>query len=163
MLAMGDALAVVLYEKKGFSREDFAATHPGGQIGRRLLLKLEDIMKTGEDIPTVHPDADFRSVLLQMSGKRLGATLVVDGSQLLGIVTDGDLRRLFERHGDVGVLTASAMMTPAPMTAPPEMLGSAALMLLEQNKRTQLPVTDPEGNVLGIVHLHDLIEMGLKS
>lgn len=163
MLALGDALAVVLYERKGFTAEDFAATHPGGNIGRRLLLRLEDMMKAGEDIPVVAPEEDFNGVIVEMSRKRLGATLVAgpDG-KLLGIITDGDLRRLLGRRSDIYQLTAEGMMTPNPMTVPADMLGSAGLALLEENKRTQLPVVDGEGRILGIVHIHDLIEAGLK-
>ncbi len=163
MLALGDALAVTLYREKGFSREDFATTHPAGAIGRRLLLTLRDLMKSGEDVPIVGPGESFHHVLLEMSRKRLGATLVVDGERLVGIVTDGDLRRLFERQPDAAALVASQMMTPDPMTASADMLGSAALVLLERNKRTQLPVVSDDGRVLGIVHLHDLVEMGLRQ
>jgi arabinose-5-phosphate isomerase len=166
MLAMGDALAVALYEKKGFTRDDFAATHPGGSIGRRLLLKLEDLMKRDDAIPQVPPDASFRDVILEISQKRLGATLVTKGTKLLGIVTDGDLRRLLQRESsgsDLSTLTAFDMMTPDPMTGPPEMLGSAALVLLEEKKRMHLPVVDARGRLRGIVHMHDLIEAGLKS
>lgn len=164
MLALGDALAVVLYERKGFTEEDFAATHPGGSIGRRLLLRLEDLMKSGEDIPIVLPDEDFNGVIVEMSRKRLGATLVANqDGKLAGIITDGDLRRLLERRTDIYQLTAQAMMTPSPMAASTDMLGSAGLALLEKNKRTQLPVVDGSGVILGIIHIHDLIEAGLKS
>lgn len=163
MLALGDALAVVLYERKGFTRENFAATHPGGTIGRRLLLKLEDLMKQGDAIPQILPDARFDEVVVEISRKRLGATLVAKGRKLLGIITDGDLRRLLERKADIYAMRASEMMTPGPMTASPAMLGSSALMMLEEHKRTHLPVVDGRGRLLGIVHLHDLIEAGLKS
>ncbi len=163
MLALGDALAVVLYERKGFTRENFAETHPGGTIGRRLLLKLEDIMKAGEAIPQVSRRAPFEEVVLEISRKRLGATLVTGRKKLLGIITDGDLRRLLEKRADIYAMTASEMMTPDPMAVPPEMLGSTALLLLEEHKRTQLPVVDARGRLLGVVHLHDLIEAGLKS
>ncbi|MBS1911044.1 MAG: KpsF/GutQ family sugar-phosphate isomerase [Bacteroidetes bacterium] len=162
MLALGDALAVVLYERKGFTREDFAASHPGGTIGRRLLLKLEDIMKVDDAMPTVPASAPFEEVVMEISRKRLGAALVTRGERLLGIVTDGDLRRLLERKADIYTMNAGQMMTASPMTAPPEMLGSAALVLLEENKRTQLPVVSRRGRLLGVVHLHDLIEAGLK-
>ncbi|MEP7219212.1 MAG: KpsF/GutQ family sugar-phosphate isomerase [Bacteroidota bacterium] len=163
MLALGDALAVVLYELKGFTRADFAATHPGGVIGRRLLLKLEDIMKRDEKVPVVAPGAPFEGVVMEISRKRLGATFVVDGGLLRGIITDGDLRRLLELKADIYTMNASEMMTPDPMSAPPDMLGSAALVMLEEHKRMQLPVVDGAGRLLGVVHLHDLIEAGLKS
>ena len=155
--------AMRLYERKGFTRENFAATHPGGTIGRRLLLKLEDIMKSADAIPQVPPRAPFGEVVTEMSRKRMGAVLVTERRKLLGIVTDGDLRRLLERRADIYAMNAREMMTADPMTASPEMLGSAALVLLEEHKRTQLPVVDPRGRLLGVVHLHDLIEAGLKS
>jgi arabinose-5-phosphate isomerase len=163
MLALGDALAVVLYELKGFTRADFAATHPGGVIGRRLLLKLEDIMKRDEKVPVVAPGAPFEGVVMEISRKRLGATFVVDGGRLRGIITDGDLRRLLELKADIYAMNASEMMTPDPMSAPPDMLGSVALVMLEERKRMQLPVVDGAGGLLGVVHLHDLIEAGLKA
>lgn len=163
MLALGDALAVVLYEEKGFTREGFAATHPGGTIGRRLLLRLEDIMKRGDAIPAVPESAPFEQVVMEIGSKRLGAVLVTRKSKLLGIITDGDLRRLLERRADIYAMRASEMMTPGPMTASGDLLGSAALVMLEEHKRMQLPIVDGRGRVLGIVHLHDLIEAGLKS
>jgi arabinose-5-phosphate isomerase len=163
MLAMGDALAVALYERKGFTREDFAITHPGGTLGRQLLVKLEDIMKHDDEMPTVSRTARFEDVVVEISRKRLGATLVVEKKKLVGIITDGDLRRLLERKVDIYAMTAAEMMVTSPMTAPPDMLGATALVLLEDKKRTQLPVVDARGRVLGIVHLHDLIEAGLKS
>jgi arabinose-5-phosphate isomerase len=163
MLAMGDALAVVLYERKGFTRENFAATHPGGAIGRRLLVKLEDIMKRDDAIPSVPLDADFNDVVMEISRKRLGATLVLRGGRLVGIITDGDLRRLLERKADIYSMNAAEMMTRDPMTASHDMLGSSALVLLEEKKRTQLPVVDSRMRPVGIVHLHDLIEAGLKG
>lgn len=164
MLALGDALAVVLYERKGFTAEDFAATHPGGSIGRRLLLRAEDMMKTGDEIPLVRPEDDFNAVIMEMSRKRLGASLVVDlEERLAGIITDGDLRRLLERRAEIYELTAADMMTPDPMTASSDLLGSSALVLLEENKRMQLPIVDAERRVLGILHIHDLIEAGLES
>jgi arabinose-5-phosphate isomerase len=162
MLALGDALAVVLYERKGFTRENFAATHPGGTIGRRLLLKLEDLMKQGDAIPMVAATAPFQEVLVEISRKRLGATLVTNRRKLLGIITDGDLRRLLEKRADLYGMRASEMMTPDPMVAPADMLGSAALVMLEDHKRTHLPVVDARGRLLGIIHIHDLIEAGLK-
>lgn len=162
MLAMGDAVAVSLYELKGFTRDDFATTHPGGAIGRRLLLKLEDMMKVGDAIPQVGAEALFQDVVLEMSRKRLGATLVTKGTKLLGIVTDGDLRRLLQQRRDFASLIASEMMTKNPTTGTPDMLGSAALMLLEEKKRMHLPVVDARGRLRGIVHMHDLIEAGLK-
>jgi arabinose-5-phosphate isomerase len=163
MLALGDALAVVLYERKGFTRENFAATHPGGTIGRRLLLKLEDLMKQGDAIPAVAATAPFQEVLVEIGRKRLGAALVTKGRRLLGIITDGDLRRLLEKRADIYAMSAVEMMTAGPMIAPPEMLGSAALVMLEDHKRTHLPIVDARGRLMGIVHIHDLIEAGLKS
>jgi arabinose-5-phosphate isomerase len=162
MLALGDALAVVLYERKGFTRDDFATTHPGGLIGRRLLLKLSDIMKCDDAVPIVRRDDGFNEVVLEMSRKRLGATLVADGrKKLLGIITDGDLRRLLERRADLYAMKAADLMTADPMSVSADMLGTSALVMLEETKRTHLPVVDARGRVLGIVHLHDLIEAGL--
>ncbi|HVK38381.1 MAG TPA: KpsF/GutQ family sugar-phosphate isomerase [Candidatus Kapabacteria bacterium] len=162
MLALGDALAVVLYESKGFTREDFALTHPGGMLGRRLLLRVEDIMKRGDDLPIVAPDAAFHDVILEISRKRLGCALVAEEGRLLGIVTDGDLRRLLERRGDIFALSAGEMMTADPMSASPDTLGTTALVMLESKKRTQLPIVGDDGALLGIIHLHDLIEQGLR-
>ncbi|MCB0711154.1 MAG: KpsF/GutQ family sugar-phosphate isomerase [Ignavibacteriae bacterium] len=163
MLGLADALSVVLYERKGFTREDFASTHPGGAIGRRLLLRIEDLMKTGEDMPVVVPDQSFNEVIVEMSQKRLGAALVVEGEYLCGIITDGDLRRILQREEDVRGLTAREMMTSNPMRGNPSLLGTAALQMLEEKKRTQLPITDSDGRLVGIVHIHDLIEAGLRS
>lgn len=163
MLAIGDALAVVLYETNGFTREDFALTHPGGQIGRRLLLRVDDIMKRGDAIPTVAADARSHDVIIEISRKRLGCAVVVDVTgRLLGIVTDGDLRRMLEHSTDLSSKSAADMMTKDPMTAWPETLGTTALVMLEEHKRMHLPIVDANGTLLGIVHLHDLIEMGLR-
>ncbi len=164
MLALADALSIALYEEKGFTEADFARTHPGGTIGRRLLLRVEDLMKRGDDVPTVGLSAPFRDVVAEISRKRLGCVLVVDRrSRLDGIITDGDLRRLLERRTDLLDLQATDMMVQNPMTASPETMGSAALALLEEHKRTHLPIVDGRGRVLGIVHMHDLIEAGLKG
>ena len=162
MLALGDALAVVLYERKGFTREDFALTHPGGLIGRRLLLRLEDIMKRGDEIPAVAPDAGLHDVIREISRKRLGCALVLDDERLSGIITDGDIRRLLELRHDLREMTAREMMTPDPMSASVDTLGTTALVMLEERKRTHLPVVNTAGRLLGIVHLHDLIELGLR-
>lgn len=164
MLALGDALAVVLYEEKGFTRDDFALTHPGGLIGKRLLLKLEDLMKRGDAIPAVNKQAKVDEILLEISRKRMGATLVVERRKLVGIITDGDLRRALERKMDLYAMRAADLMTTEPLAAPPDMLGTAGLMLLEsgEQRRTQLPIVNSRGAVLGIVHLHDLIDAGLK-
>jgi arabinose-5-phosphate isomerase len=162
MLALGDALAVVLYEAKGFTREDFALTHPGGMLGRRLLLNVEDIMKQDEAMPAVGSDAGFHEVIIEISRKRLGCTLVVDEGCLRGIITDGDLRRLLERGGDLHAMSAAEMMTADPMTASRDTLGTTALVMLEEKKRTHLPIVEPDGRLCGIVHLHDLIELGLR-
>lgn len=162
MLALCDALAVVLYEAKGYTETMFAATHPGGAIGRRLLTRLDELMKQGEAIPQVGVSARFGEVVAEISRKRLGAVLVTRGKRLLGIITDGDLRRLLERRVDIYTMNAGEIMTPSPMTASVETLGSAALVLLEEHKRTHLPVVDRRGSLRGIVHLHDLIEAGLK-
>ena len=161
MLALGDALAVVLMKERGFRPEDFAENHPSGALGRRLTMRLSDVMRTGDQIPTVLPDATFQNVVLEISRKRLGATLVAEGTEVTGIITDGDLRRLFERSAHPADALAMDMMTQQPMTMPAASPAVDGLRLLEQTRRAHLPVTDEEGRVCGIVHLHDLVEVGL--
>jgi len=156
-LAMGDALAMALLERRGFTVEDFAVLHPGGGIGKRLV-RIEDVMHKGDQVPRVAPDAAMRQVLFEMTRKRLGMTTVVDGQgRLLGMISDGDLRRLMEQHGD-GTLDRSAeqCMTRDPLTIGRGELATAALALMERRRITSLPVVDGGGLVEGVVHLHDL-------
>jgi arabinose-5-phosphate isomerase len=156
-LAMGDALAMALIERRGFTVEDFAVLHPGGRLGRKFL-RVEDVMHTGEEVPRVRLDTRMKDVLFEMTRKRLGMTTVVDGGgRLRGILSDGDLRRHMERHG-FGFLdrTAAECMTPSPILIGRRELATAALDLMESRKITVLVVVDAEDKVDGVVSLHDL-------
>jgi arabinose-5-phosphate isomerase len=156
MLALGDALAVALAEKRGFKEEDFASLHPGGKLGKKLA-RVESLMHTGDTIPRVAPQTSMPEVIYEMSRKGLGLTTVVEGEHLLGVISDGDLRRLLERRGkDVMDLTASDCMTANPKTIRPQEFATAALSIMEQKKITSLPVVNKESQLVGIVHLHDL-------
>ena len=158
-LAMGDALAMALLERRGFTVDDFAVLHPGGRLGRKLL-RVEDVMHTGEQVPRVSAQAMMKDVLFEMTRKRLGMTTVVDGQdRLIGMLSDGDLRRQMERHGYTLLdHTAAECMTRNPVVIGRRELATAALALMEQRKITSLPVLDEEGRVEGVVHLHDLWE-----
>jgi arabinose-5-phosphate isomerase len=156
MLALGDALAVTLSEKRGFKEEDFANLHPGGKLGKRLA-RAESLMHTGEALPCVRPQTKMPDVIYEMSRKKLGVTAVVEGEKLVGIISDGDLRRLLEKRGkDVLDLTAGEAMTRSPKTVAPAEFAATALALMEEKKITSLMVVDKENRLLGIVHLHDL-------
>lgn len=156
MLALGDALAVALAERRGFKEEDFADLHPGGKLGKRLA-KVEQLMHTGEAVPRVAPETRMPDVIYEMSRKKLGVTAVVEGEKLVGIISDGDLRRLLERRGkDVLDLSAGECMTRQPKTIAPGEFAARALDVMEQKKITSLAVVDGAGRLQGIVHLHDL-------
>jgi arabinose-5-phosphate isomerase len=156
MLALGDALAVALSEKRGFREEDFANLHPGGKLGKRLA-RVESLMHSGEALPRVSPHTKMPDVIYEMSRKKLGVTAVVEGGRLVGIISDGDLRRLLETRGkDVLDLTAGACMTRNPKTITAGEFAATALALMEEKKITSLMVVDGRGKLLGIVHLHDL-------
>jgi len=156
MLALGDALAVTLSEKRGFKEEDFANLHPGGKLGKRLA-RVESLMHSGEALPRVTPQTKMPDVIYEMSRKKLGVTAVVDGEKLVGIISDGDLRRLLEKRGkDVLDLTAAECMTKSPRTIAAGEFAATALALMEEKKITSLMVVDGEGRLEGIVHLHDL-------
>jgi arabinose-5-phosphate isomerase len=164
MLAMGDALAIALYEKRGFSKEQFAFFHPGGSLGKRLLLKVDELMVSGKDVPLVRKDVFLKDAILEMTSKRLGATCVVDGnSKLLGIITDGDLRRLLQKTTDVANLTAGQVMTTQPKTFKQGLLAALALEEMEAYNITQLVVVDDQQRPVGMVHLHDLVKAGLGN
>jgi len=162
-LAMGDALAITLLSKKGFTEEDFAFFHPGGNLGRRLLLTVEDIMHTGNAIPSVHTDSLMKDAIIEISSKRLGITAVTDNdSKLLGIITDGDLRRGLEKWGESFFsLKAGDVMTHRPKTITSNMLAAKAVALMEKYSITVLMVTDEESNIKGVLHLHDLLKAGI--
>ena len=157
-LAMGDALAVALLEARGFTADDFARSHPAGALGRRLLLHITDVMHVGAEIPKVRPDATISEALVEISGKRLGMTAVVDGDdRLLGLYTDGDLRRsLDDAHIDLRHTRIDAVMTHAPKTIDADALAVEAAQLMEAHKINALLVTD-HGRVVGALNIHDLL------
>jgi arabinose-5-phosphate isomerase len=156
MLALGDALAVTLSERRGFKEEDFANLHPGGKLGKRLA-RVESLMHTGDALPQVAPATKMPDVIYEMSRKKLGVTAVIEGGRLVGIISDGDLRRLLEKRGkDVMDLTAGDAMTPDPKTIAKEEFAVTAIAVMEEKKITSLVVVDRERRVEGIVHLHDL-------
>ena len=161
MLALGDALAVTLAEKRGFKEEDFAHLHPGGKLGKKLA-RVSSLMHSGDAVPRVTPQTKMSDVIYEMSRKGLGVTTVVENGKLAGIISDGDLRRLLEKRGkDVLDLTAGECMTRSPSTVAPDAFAATALGIMEQKKITSLVVVDSDGRLEGIVHLHDLwgIEM----
>jgi arabinose-5-phosphate isomerase len=156
MLALGDALAMALAERKGFKEEDFASLHPGGKLGKRLA-RVETLMHSGDAIPRVTPQTKMPDVIYEMSRKKLGVTAVVEAGKLVGIISDGDLRRLLERRGkDALDLTAGECMTRDPKTISPQEFAATALAIMEERKITSLAVVGGSGNLQGIVHLHDL-------
>jgi arabinose-5-phosphate isomerase len=156
-LALGDALAVALLDARGFGHEDFARSHPGGSLGRRLLTHVRDVMRTGADIPAVSERATLAEAVIEISKKRMGMTAVVDDAgRLVGIFTDGDLRRNLERAGDIRAMSIAALMTRNPRTIRPEALAAEAVELMEARKSTQLPVVDADGKLVGALNIHDL-------
>jgi arabinose-5-phosphate isomerase len=156
MLALGDALAVALSEKRGFKEEDFANLHPGGKLGKRLA-RVESLMHSGDAVPRVAPQTKMPDVIYEMSRKKLGMTTVVEGDRLLGVISDGDLRRLLEQRGkDTLDLTAQDCMTRSPKTIGPHEFAATALARMEEMKITSLVVVDGDWRLRGIVHLHDL-------
>ncbi|GAB4313627.1 MAG: KpsF/GutQ family sugar-phosphate isomerase [Candidatus Zixiibacteriota bacterium] len=160
-LALGDALAVALLSERGFTPEQFARLHPKGALGRRLLLTVGDLMHTGDQVPLVKEDATFRDVLVEMTRKRLGTTGVVDGDgRLVGIFTDGDLRRQTEQRTDLFTLTASDVMTRNPKTIEAGELVVSAVARMEDHKITTLFVVDADRYPKGIIHLHDILSTG---
>jgi arabinose-5-phosphate isomerase len=161
-LAMGDALAVAVLEARGFTRADFARSHPGGALGRKLLLHVEDLMRTGEAVPRVAADAPLSAGLLEMSRKGLGMTVVIDAAEnILGVFTDGDLRRALDRQIDVHATFMSAVMTTHAKTIGPRELAAEAVHLMEVHRITALPVSDAHGRLLGALNVHDLMRAGV--
>jgi arabinose-5-phosphate isomerase len=158
-LAMGDALAVCLLDYRGFSSKDFAKYHPGGALGKKLYLKVSDISSQNQT-PQVKPDDSIKAVILEISSKRLGATAVIDNGNLVGVITDGDLRRMLEKSDSISDLKASDIMNKIPKRIEADELAINAMILLEQNNITQLIVTD-KGKYHGFVHLHDLLKEGI--
>jgi len=158
---MGDTLAVCLMEKKGFKSDDFAKFHPGGTLGKKLYLRVSDLY-TGNEKPKVKPSDSLKDVIVEMTQKRLGVTAVTDETGiLLGIITDGDLRRMLKNSVQIDSVKASDIMTRNPKTIGPDELAVSALDLLRKKEITQLAVVGDTGQYLGIIHLHDLIKEGL--
>ena len=161
-LAMGDALAVSILEARGFTKQDFARSHPGGTLGRKLLLHVEDMMRTGTAIPSVGPEAPLSEGLLEMSRKGLGMTVVVDGdNRVVGVFTDGDLRRTLDRQLDIHTTPMSAVMTPRCKTIGARELAAEAVHLMEVHRITALPVADEAGRLIGALNVHDLFRAGV--
>jgi arabinose-5-phosphate isomerase len=162
-LAMGDALAVALLMKRGLKEEDFAFFHPGGSIGKKLLIKVKDLMHRGDAIPQVFIGTPMSKTVIEMSSKRLGNTLVLDNNgRVTGIVTDGDLRRGIEKWGGkLFELTAEEVMTRNPKTVSEEELAAKALSIMESYSITTLVVPDGDGRAIGIIHLHDILKQGI--
>jgi len=160
-LAMGDALAVALLDARGFTEEDFARSHPGGSLGRRLLLHVEDVMRKGEQLPKVAVDTLLRDGLVEMSRKGLGMTTVVDAAgRVLGVFTDGDLRRMLEQPFDLQARMGD-VMTRNPKSIRPRMLAAEAVHVMETSRITALPVVDDAGMLVGALNVHDLFRAGV--
>jgi arabinose-5-phosphate isomerase len=161
-LAMGDALALAVLEARGFTEEDFARFHPGGSLGRRLLLHVADVMRTGDHLPRVAPEASLRDGVLEMTAKGLGmTTIVAPDNRLLGVFTDGDLRRTFDRGVDLHQVKMHEVMTSNPQVAQPEMLAATAVHLMETARITALPVVDESHRLVGALNVHDLFRAGV--
>ncbi|MCV6606316.1 MAG: KpsF/GutQ family sugar-phosphate isomerase, partial [Porticoccaceae bacterium] len=161
-LVMGDALAVSLLEARGFTAEDFAFSHPGGALGRKLLLKVEDIMHKGDEVPRVSRDSSVRDALVEMTGKGFGMTTVVDEQQqLLGVFTDGDLRRAVDQRTDINTATVGDVMTLNCKTISRNMLAAEALGIMEDYKITALVVENDDKQPCGVLHMHDVLRAGV--
>jgi len=161
-LALADALAVAVLEARGFTEDDFARSHPAGSLGRRLLLYVEDVMHHGDSLPLVTADTSLKEGLKEMTRKRLGMTAVVDAQRhLLGVFTDGDLRRTLDKQIDLNATLMGEVMTANPKAATPQMLAAAAVHLMESHKITALPVIDDHRVVIGALNVHDLFKAGV--
>jgi arabinose-5-phosphate isomerase len=163
-LAMGDALAVALLEKRGFKKEDFAMLHPGGKLGKRLLLTVRDLMHVGDELPRVYEDTLMKEAVVEITSKRLGVTGVInDREELVGVITDGDLRRALERHPDLLERRAAEAMTKNPKGIEADTLAAQAVQRMEEHAITSLFVFDKAGDKIpqGIIHLHDLLRAGV--
>ncbi len=162
-IAMGDALAVAILIKKGFKEEDFANYHPGGSLGKKLLIRVKDLMVTGNDIPVISQSMNMTQAIIEISSKRLGITIVTgDDRKILGVITDGDLRRGIEKFGkDFFDMKPIDIMTKNPKTISEEELAAKALSIMERFSITSLIVPDNEGRVKGIIHIHDVLKKGI--
>jgi arabinose-5-phosphate isomerase len=161
-LVLGDALAIALLDRRDFSREDFAKYHPGGTLGKRLLLMIDELMTTGPAVPCVTSSVALRDAIVEMTTKRLGCTCVVDAAGILeGVITDGDLRRLLQKTTDLSRITAAEAMTRNPKTVRHGTRAVLALQEMEQYSITQMIVVDERKKPVGVVHLHDLVKAGL--
>jgi arabinose-5-phosphate isomerase len=159
-MALGDALAVAVFERRGFDAEEFRLYHPGGEIGKGLR-KVSELMHSGAALPVCAPRAPLREALAVMSGKKFGHVLAAEGGKLAGILSDGDLRRFLQKGGDVSKFPLAEAMVRSPKTLLPSQTAAEALRLMEAHKITALPVVDAEGSLLGLVHLHDLWKVQL--
>ncbi|NRF38253.1 SIS domain-containing protein [Pedobacter foliorum] len=158
-LAMGDALAIALLNSRNFNEDDFARYHPGGALGKRLYLKAGDIALKNEK-PSIHPSASVKDVIIEISQNRLGAVVVIENNEILGIITDGDIRRMLEKHSNLADIKASDLMNPNPKKVEKEILAMTALDMIKDNNITQLLVTD-NGTYFGMIHFHDLLQEGI--
>ncbi|MEJ2367253.1 MAG: KpsF/GutQ family sugar-phosphate isomerase [Acidobacteriota bacterium] len=160
-LALGDALCAELMEHRNFRKEDFALFHPGGKLGKRFM-RVSELMHAGDELPLVPPSAPMRDVIYEISSKKLGMTVVGGGGSVAGVITDGDVRRLLEKHGgSLMEMTAGDCCTPSPVTIQPDALAAEALNLLESRKITAVLVTSADKRILGVLHLHDLWRLQL--
>jgi arabinose-5-phosphate isomerase len=161
-LALGDALAVALLDARGFSADDFARTHPGGSLGRRLLVHVRDVMHSGDALPRIGLDAPLKAALLEMTRKGLGMTAVVDdGGRVAGIFTDGDLRRALERELDLHQAQVASLMSANPKTIGPDELAVAAVEKMDTLKINGLLVVGPDDTLVGALNMHDLLKAGV--
>lgn len=161
-LVMGDALAVALLEARGFTAEDFAFSHPGGALGRRLLLKVENVMHSGDELPHVQRGTLLKNALMEMTLKRLGMTVILEpDGRLAGVFTDGDLRRTLDRNLNIQIATIDEVMTPRGKTVRPDMLAAEALKIMEDHKILALVVVDGDDRPIGALNMHDLLRAGV--
>jgi arabinose-5-phosphate isomerase len=161
-LAMGDALAVALFQRRGFKQEDFAQFHPGGTLGRRLLVKVRDLMHHGTALPRIAATASAQEAILEMTSKKLGMTTVLDAQgRCVGVVTDGDLRRALQKGVTIGTATARDLASSRPRTIGPDELAARAVQVMEQHAITSLVVLEADGSLVGVLHMHDLLKSGI--
>ena len=163
MLAMCDALAVAVLTKRNFTREDFAYLHPGGSLGKQLLLKIDNVMYTGDYIPKVSKNASFQEIILEMNAKRFGSTCVIDeNGKLAGIITDGDLKRVLKNTNEINTITAEQVMTKNPKTVETGTLAARAMHIMKSYNIMQIIVVNTELEPVGMIHLHDLLKEGFS-